>query len=147
MHTIHIWTPEEIMNLKEVKFNKNTLLPLNEIKEKVKSGEKLALSSLFEAEENGGLSVFFYGLVQTKEGVILSNIVPGVGYIETDLEVDLNDSECNMSSLILFDLLTINPKWYNIREEISKDPDADKEVRLLKASKLLDPVKHFYGDA
>jgi len=139
------------MNLKEVKFNKNTLLPLNEIKEKVKSGEKLALSSLFEAEENGGLSVFFYGLVQTKEGVILSNIVPGVGYIETDLEVDLNDSECNMSSLILFDLLTINPKWYNIREEVSKDPDTDIEVRFLKASKLLDPVKnpveHFYGDA
>ena len=147
MHTIHIWTPEEIMNLKEVKFNKNTLLPLNEIKEKVKSGEKLALSSLFEAEENGGLSVFFYGLVQTKEGVILSNIVPGVGYIETDLEVDLNDSECNMSSLILFDLLTINPKWYNIREEVSKDPDTDIEVRFLKASKLLDPVKLFYGDS
>jgi len=150
-YPIHIWTEEEILKLEEVRFNKNELLPFDEIKRKVQTGERLDLPSLFEEETFS--DIYFYGLVQTKNGVYLCNIIPGVGFIEINVDENITDdniSEHNLSSLILYDLLMVNPEWYNIRKETSKDTNSDQEVKVLKVFnmvKKLDPGKHPYGDA
>lgn len=149
-YPIHIWTEEEILNLDEVTFNKNELLPFEEIKQKVQNGERLDLPSLFEKEDSK-TGVYFYGLVKTSKGVFLCNIIPGVGFVEANIEQDIsedNTSECNISSLILFDLMTVNPKWYQTRKEVSEDLNADREVRMLKVKNILiDPIKHSWIDA
>lgn len=145
-YLVHIWTTEEIEQLEELNYTLENFVPFKEIKERLNNGETITQEDFFEEETKE--SYWFYGLVQTPEGILLCEIYPGVGYCEVDIK-DLFYEDELMSSgdleenliFCLFHILLENPEHYKSKTESFSDVQVKIDVRNLKLHNLVEQLK------
>jgi len=146
-YPIHIWTSEEINELEEITFNEEDFVPFKEVMNKLKSGEPVTQDDFFEFEAESK-DVWFYGLVQTPEGILLCEIYPGVGYCDVDIKDLFYEDELmggtNLEEnliVCLFHILLENPEHYKNKSESFSDVQVKVDIRNLRLHNLVQKLK------